>query len=126
MEKKVIGKLLKHKKISLVTTQFEEDLEDEATILPYPKYIFYAFKLTPYDDVKVVFIGQDPYHGVEICTDKKTKEKYFVPHAMGACFSIVAGVKIPSSLKNMLNNQIKFGHIDEMPNHGNLEEWVDY
>jgi len=42
---------------------------------------------------------------------------------MCAAFSVVAGIKIPPSLKNMLNNQLKFGHIDELPNHGNLESW---
>lgn len=123
-KKKVIGKLLKNEKINLITKQIDEDINDEATILPYPKYVFYAFKLTPYDNVKVVFIGQDPYHGVEIHVDNKTKEKYVAPQSMGACFSVATGIKIPSSLKNILNNQIKYGHIDKMPNHGNLEEWA--
>lgn len=122
-KKNIIGKLLKHDNIELITKQFDKDLEDEATILPYPNYIFNAFKLTQYDNVKVVFIGQDPYHGVNVCKSKDGNE-YFVPQATGACFSIPVGVKIPSSLKNIFDNQIKFNHIKKQPNHGNLEEWA--
>lgn len=56
----------------------------------YPQYneIFNAFKLTDYNDVKVVILGQDPYHGEN--------------EAHGLCFSVREGVKIPPSLRNIL------------------------
>lgn len=55
----------------------------------YPKYneIFNALRLTDYDDVKVVIIGQDPYHGIN--------------EAHGLCFSVRQGIKMPPSLLNI-------------------------
>ena len=55
---------------------------------PKPNQIFRAFKLTPFKDVKVVVIGQDPYHGVG--------------QADGLAFSVPKGVKTPPSLRNIL------------------------
>ena len=49
--------------------------------------IYNALKLTPYSDVKVVILGQDPYHGFG--------------QAHGLCFSVLPGVKFPPSLKNI-------------------------
>lgn len=57
------------------------------TIFPPKDYIFNALKLTPYKDVKVVIVGQDPYHGVN--------------EAHGLSFSVQKGVKVPPSLKNI-------------------------
>lgn len=56
-------------------------------IFPEYKNIFNSLRLTDYDDVKVVIIGQDPYHGVG--------------EAHGLCFSVREGVKIPPSLANI-------------------------
>ncbi len=56
-------------------------------IFPKGSDIFNAFNLTPFDQVKVVIIGQDPYHGVG--------------EAHGLCFSVQDGVKIPPSLRNI-------------------------
>ncbi len=56
-------------------------------IYPPKDYIFNAFKLTSYDKVKVVIIGQDPYHGFG--------------QAHGLSFSVLKGVKLPPSLKNI-------------------------
>lgn len=55
----------------------------------YPEYdrLFYAFKMTAYKDVKVVILGQDPYHGEG--------------EANGLCFSVNRGIKMPPSLKNI-------------------------
>lgn len=55
----------------------------------YPEYdrLFYAFKMTTYKDVKVVILGQDPYHGKG--------------EANGLCFSVNRGIKMPPSLKNI-------------------------
>ena len=60
---------------------------DKKTIYPPKNYIFNALKLTPYKDVKVVIVGQDPYHGVG--------------EAHGLSFSVQKGIKVPPSLKNI-------------------------
>lgn len=57
------------------------------TIFPPKDYIFNALKLTPYKDVKVVIVGQDPYHGVG--------------EAHGLSFSVQKGIQVPPSLKNI-------------------------
>ncbi len=71
--------------------------------------IFNAFKFCPYEDVKVVILGQDPYHGEG--------------QAHGLAFSVKKGVEIPPSLKNIykeLESDIGF----EPPAHGCLESWA--
>jgi uracil-DNA glycosylase len=60
---------------------------DKETIFPPKDYIFNALKLTPYKDVKVVIVGQDPYHGVG--------------EAHGLSFSVQEGIKTPPSLQNI-------------------------
>ncbi len=57
------------------------------TIFPPAKDVFAAFRMTPYNNVKVVILGQDPYHGVG--------------EANGMCFSVNRGIKMPPSLKNI-------------------------
>lgn len=56
-------------------------------IFPPANRVFYAFRETPYKDVKVVILGQDPYHGEG--------------EANGLCFSVNRGIKMPPSLKNI-------------------------
>ncbi|HYC34368.1 MAG TPA: uracil-DNA glycosylase [Candidatus Paceibacterota bacterium] len=57
------------------------------TVYPSPKDIFRAFDLTPFNDVKVVIIGQDPYHGPR--------------QANGLCFAVSEGIALPPSLQNI-------------------------
>ena len=79
------------------------------TVFPNIHAIWNAFELTPYNDVKVVIIGQDPYHQVN--------------QAMGMAFSVQRGVKIPPSLLNIykeLNNDLGIA----IPNHGDLTNWA--
>ncbi len=79
------------------------------TIHPDMHDIFNALKWTPYSDVKVVILGQDPYHEVG--------------QAHGLAFSVQKGVKIPPSLVNMykeLNNELGC----YIPNNGYLEKWA--
>ena len=59
----------------------------EKIIYPKGKHIFNAFNSTPVDKVKVVILGQDPYHGPN--------------QAHGLCFSVLDGVPVPPSLKNI-------------------------
>ena len=78
-------------------------------IYPPSHLIFNAFELTKFDDVKVVIIGQDPYHGIG--------------QAHGLSFSVEFGIKAPPSLKNIhkeLNDDIGI----PIPNHGNLSKWA--
>ena len=80
------------------------------TIYPPGKLIFNAFDSTPFDQVKVVILGQDPYHGAG--------------QAMGLCFSVNRGIAIPPSLRNIykeLNQDIAF----TIPNHGDLSKWTE-
>ncbi|RAL57782.1 uracil-DNA glycosylase [Candidatus Gracilibacteria bacterium GN02-872] len=64
-----------------------KEIESGKTIYPHPKNIFKAFDKTPFDKVKVVILGQDPYHGPN--------------QAQGFCFSVKNGTKLPPSLQNI-------------------------
>ncbi|MFV0382091.1 MAG: uracil-DNA glycosylase [Breznakia sp.] len=87
-------------------------LEIEAQEIPiYPPKsdMFACFDLCPYENVKVVILGQDPYH-------KKGQ-------AHGLCFSVCDNIKIPPSLKNIYKELHHDLGID-IPNHGNLTSWA--
>lgn len=71
--------------------------------------IFSCFTLCPYEDLKVVIIGQDPYHGKG--------------QANGLSFSVREGVKVPPSLKNIYK-ELKTDLDIDSPNHGNLTSWA--
>ena len=80
------------------------------TIYPEFDNIFNALKLTPYKNVKVVIVGQDPYHGEG--------------EAHGLSFSVLDGVKIPPSLQNIykeLNDDLGI----DIPKSGNLTKWAE-
>ena len=81
----------------------------EKVLYPYYPNIFNALKYTDYDDVKVVIIGQDPYHGLG--------------EAHGLSFSVLEGVKKPPSLKNIFKELKDDLGIDE-PEYGNLKKWT--
>ena len=79
------------------------------TIFPPREKIFEAFKLTPFEQTKVVIIGQDPYHGEG--------------EAHGLAFSVNNGIKIPPSLKNIYKEiNAEYGY--EIPNTGYLIKWA--
>ena len=80
------------------------------TIYPPGKNIFEAFNRTPFDNIKVVILGQDPYHGAG--------------QAHGLCFSVQRGIKPPPSLLNIFK-ELKADIGMEIPNHGCLENWAD-
>ena len=80
------------------------------TIYPPGNKIFAAFDRTSFEKVKVVILGQDPYHGKG--------------QAHGLCFSVPHGISAPPSLVNIfkeLNNDLDI----PIPAHGNLEAWAD-
>lgn len=87
-------------------------------IYPYPSFLFAAFNSTPYNDLKVVILGQDPYHGSQEINGKQ------IPQAMGLSFSVPTGVDIPSSLRNIFRNLNKYNHLISLPKSGNLEFWA--
>lgn len=79
-------------------------------IYPRPADIFAAFNLTSFDKIKVVIIGQDPYHGPN--------------QAHGLCFSVQPGIKVPPSLANIYKElQSDLGL--NMPKHGCLKSWAE-
>ena len=78
-------------------------------IFPAKENIFNALKLTPYCNVKVVIVGQDPYHGEG--------------QAHGLCFSVMPGVVPPPSLKNIFKEMQDDVHTT-IPNHGCLVSWA--
>jgi uracil-DNA glycosylase len=91
-----------------------QDVENEyntSVCFPPKELIFHAFSTCKLDDLKVVIIGQDPYHGEG--------------EANGLCFSVNDGVKIPPSLKNI------FAEINSdfdsifLPTNGNLDRWAE-
>jgi uracil-DNA glycosylase len=92
-------------------TQFLKDEKSkDVIILPPGSLIFNAFDSTPFEKVKVVILGQDPYHNKG--------------EAMGLSFSVPQGVKIPPSLRNIYKElQQDIGM--EMPSHGDLSIWAD-
>ena len=90
--------------------QFIEDEYKNNTIFPQYDNIFRAFNLLKPDEVKVVIIGQDPYHGLN--------------QANGLAFSVCDRCKIPPSLKNIYKELIDDIHC-EMPANGNLTSWAE-
>lgn len=79
------------------------------TVYPPGSLIFNAFNLTPFNELKVVILGQDPYHGAG--------------QAHGLSFSVPIGVKAPPSLVNIFKEMKTDLGIDP-PAHGNLEKWA--
>ncbi len=75
------------------------------TVYPPPKFIFRAFELTPFDKVKVVILGQDPYHGAG--------------QANGLAFAVDPGVRLPPSLQNIYK-ELK----SDLGVVGNINNWA--
>ena len=91
-------------------TDFVRQEYSQGTIYPPGKLIFNAFNLCPFDKVKVVIIGQDPYHGPG--------------QAHGLCFSVNDGIAFPPSLINIFK-EIKADLGKEIPTSGNLTRWAE-
>ncbi|MBI2356949.1 uracil-DNA glycosylase [Candidatus Dojkabacteria bacterium] len=90
-------------------TNFVKDEYSKKKVYPPPSQIFNAFNLCPFDAVKVVIIGQDPYHGKN--------------QANGLSFSVNDGIQIPPSLQNIYK-EIKSDLGVDSPKSGNLERWA--
>ena len=89
--------------------EFVEEEYASKTIFPPHNHILHAFNFCDYEDIKVVIIGQDPYHELH--------------QANGLAFSVNKGVRTPPSLVNIY----KEAHADvgiDIPNHGDLTSWA--
>lgn len=89
--------------------EFLVEERKNAVVYPPGSLIFSAFNFTPFDEVKVVILGQDPYHGPG--------------QANGFCFSVNDGVRMPPSLVNIFK-EVKEDCGCEIPMTGNLEGWA--
>lgn len=90
--------------------RFLVEEKKQFTVYPPGNLIFNAFQHTPFDRVKAVILGQDPYHGAG--------------QAHGLCFSVPPGIRQPPSLVNILK-ELKSDLEIPIPDHGNLEKWAD-
>jgi uracil-DNA glycosylase len=92
-----------------ITHHIKTEKSQGKKIFPPGRFIFNAFDTTPFENVKVVILGQDPYHGPG--------------QAHGLCFSVQEGVPPPPSLVNIFKEL----HTDtgmKIPEHGNLTKWA--
>jgi uracil-DNA glycosylase len=103
--------LQKYIETKAFTTLLEFVKEEYSTKEIFPKHedIFKAFSLTPFSNVRVVILGQDPYHDDG--------------QACGLCFSVPEGVKVPPSLKNIYKEILSDISVTKDMSSGNLESW---
>ncbi len=85
--------------------------QQTSTVFPPNQLIFNAFEHTPFDQTKVVILGQDPYHNVG--------------QAHGLSFSVPRGIAIPPSLRNMYKELAADIPGFAIPSHGDLSAWAD-
>ncbi len=91
--------------------RFLQEEKKQYTVFPPSNLIFNAFDHTPFDQVKVVILGQDPYHNVG--------------QAHGLSFSVPKGVGIPPSLRNMYQELQTDIPGFQIPTHGDLTAWAN-
>lgn len=89
---------------------FVKEERNKFTIYPPDEMVFNALKMTPLDKVKVVILGQDPYHGER--------------QAHGLCFSVQDGIPFPPSLRNIFKELAADLGI-KPPKNGNLTKWAE-
>lgn len=90
---------------------FVKDEYRKEVVYPPPKYIFRAFDLCPFEKIKVVILGQDPYHGVQ--------------QANGLCFAVNDGIALPPSLQNIFKEiESDFGK-SLVHKSGDLSRWAE-
>ena len=98
-----------HSESFIILKKFLQSEKAKYKIYPSEERIFSAFNLCPYENIKVVIIGQDPYHGPN--------------QANGLCFSVSDGIKPPPSLQNIFK-ELKNDLNSKLPSSGNLEHWA--
>lgn len=93
-----------------ITASLAADRANGVVVFPPEHLIFNAFNATPLSNVKVVLIGQDPYHQPN--------------QAMGLSFSVPQGVRVPPSLRNVFKELSLTVAGFEVPDHGDLSAWA--
>ena len=106
--KKVLNNEFKKEYFNSLVSFLKDEYKNKI-IYPPGRRIFSSFNFCPFDKVKVVIIGQDPYHGIN--------------QANGLCFSVNNDVKIPPSLFNIFK-ELKYDIGIDIPKDGNLERWA--
>lgn len=96
---------------SRLMARVESEREAGKVIYPPQQDVFNALKYTPLESVKVVILGQDPYHGAG--------------QAHGLCFSVLPGVKTPPSLVNIYKELATDIDGFVIPEHGTLTSWAE-
>jgi uracil-DNA glycosylase len=104
-----VGDYLERPDMQQLAAFLRAELHAGKTIYPPPRRIFAALDATPFDAVKVVILGQDPYHGPG--------------QAHGLCFSVLPGVPVPPSLQNIFNELERDLGVPR-PDHGCLLPWA--
>ena len=108
--KEVLQKEFDKEYFARLTSFVKEEYAGPTPIYPPAKLIFNAFDHCPFNDVKVVILGQDPYHGAG--------------QANGLCFSVNKGVAFPPSLMNIFK-EIQSDMGTPIPQDGDLTRWSD-
>lgn len=106
----VIGKEFDQPYMAELKAFLREERQNGKSVYPPGKWIFNALNSTPFDKVKVVILGQDPYHGPN--------------QAHGLCFSVQPGVTLPPSLRNIYKELAADLGI-QPPDHGCLQSWAE-
>jgi uracil-DNA glycosylase len=115
----VFNELFSDKRFKIIENKIKDCSEkNPEKLYPKPKFLFKTFCMVPLENVRVVFIGQDPYFNHITYKDR------ICPEAYGLSFSVPIGIPIPSSLENIYKNLLKFKHIKKIPNHGCLDYWA--
>jgi len=110
----VIGEELNQPYMQSLRAFLKQEKAAGKTIYPPSPLIFNAFNHTPFDKVRVVIIGQDPYHG----------QDNGLPQAHGLSFSVPAGVRLPPSLQNIYK-EIETDLNIKMSKNGDLTPWAE-
>lgn len=106
----LVGKEIEKDYFQQILKQLYQEKMSGKVIFPPPSQVFDAFYLTPFDKLKVVILGQDPYHGKG--------------QAHGLSFSVCPGVSLPPSLRNIYKELKSDMGIDRKTN-GCLNDWAE-
>uniref|UniRef100_A0A914HAT5 Uracil-DNA glycosylase-like domain-containing protein n=1 Tax=Globodera rostochiensis TaxID=31243 RepID=A0A914HAT5_GLORO len=106
----LLDKEFKMEYIRAICSFLEEQDKKGVAVFPPRQLIFNAFNLTPFDKIRVVLIGQDPYHNLR--------------QAHGLCFSVPNGEPMPPSLKNIFKELSSEFSDFTLPKHGTLTKWA--
>ncbi|MFA6945697.1 MAG: uracil-DNA glycosylase [Pedobacter sp.] len=109
--KEVLGAEFEKEYMKKLRSFLQSQLEEGRILYPRKGLIFNAFEHTPFHRVKVVILGQDPYHGAN--------------QAHGLSFSVQKGILLPPSLQNIFK-ELQAEYKDfPFPKHGDLSQWAD-